>query len=69
MKKHLVLPAIEAAGNMSKLARLIGVTPQTVQKWNERGRVPAERVLQVERATGIARHKLRPDLYPSDEAA
>ena len=27
-------------------------------------RVPAERVLEVERLTGVSRHELRPDLYP-----
>jgi DNA-binding transcriptional regulator YdaS (Cro superfamily) len=28
------------------------------------GRVPAERVLSIEAATGVPRHELRPDLYP-----
>jgi len=62
----LVNPAIQAAGNMSKLARLVGVAPQTVDKWRIRGRVPAERVLQIERVTGVSRHVLRPDLYPRE---
>jgi DNA-binding transcriptional regulator YdaS (Cro superfamily) len=26
--------------------------------------LPAERVLDIERVTGIPRHELRPDLYP-----
>lgn len=41
----------------------VGVGAPAVFKW-ERGRVPAERVLDVERVTGIPRHELRPDLYP-----
>jgi hypothetical protein len=39
------------------------ITPQAVSQWKQ---VPAERVLDVERATGISRHRLRPDLYPSE---
>lgn len=35
----------------------------TISKW-EKGQVPAERVLEVERETGIPRHLIRPDLYP-----
>lgn len=31
--------------------------------------LPAEYVLATERATGISRHDLRPDLYPREDAA
>lgn len=44
-----------------RIAKEIGVTPGAVYQWR---RVPAERVLDVERITGISRHELRPDLYP-----
>lgn len=47
------------------VASRIGVQKSAICKW-ERGRVPAERVLDVERVTGISRHDLRPDLYPRD---
>jgi hypothetical protein len=40
------------------------ITPQAVAQWKH---VPAERVLQVEKVTGVARHRLRPDLYPDPE--
>lgn len=58
-------------GGQSALARAIGntpdlqVTPQAVQAWCRSGRVPAERVLAVERATNgrVTRFELRPDLY------
>lgn len=43
------------------LARLMGVDKSTVSRWAEDG-VPVHRVLDVERATGIPRDKLRPDL-------
>jgi len=52
--------AIRAAGGITELARRIGISQPSVSNWS---RVPAERVLSVEAATGIARTKLRPDLY------
>jgi DNA-binding transcriptional regulator YdaS (Cro superfamily) len=52
--------AIEAAGSFGRLARLVGVSQQTVSRWQ---RIPAERVLQIEELTGVAREHLRPDLY------
>lgn len=55
---------LERAGGASRLAASCAVSPQAVWKWKERGRVPAERVLTVERITGVSRHRLRPDLYP-----
>ncbi|WP_440090466.1 transcriptional regulator [Pseudomonas fragariae (ex Marin et al. 2024)] len=60
--------AAEAAGSQSALARVLGCTPQNVQKWCASGRIPAERVLRVEQATGVPRHELRPDLYPEAPA-
>ena len=58
--------AIDAAGNGKALAGRIGVTPQALSQWR---RVPARRVLAVERASGVLRHALRPDLYPDEETA
>src|SRR5262245_7560446 len=52
--------AIRAVGGVSELARRIGLSQPSVSNWD---RVPAERVLSVEAATGIARAMLRPDLY------
>lgn len=56
--------ACEQAGSQSALARMLEVTPQAVQSWCATGRVPAERVIPIEAATGVSRHELRPDLYP-----
>jgi DNA-binding transcriptional regulator YdaS (Cro superfamily) len=50
--------------NMADLARRIGINKSSVTLWGQR-RVPAERVLEVEKATGIPRHELRPDIYPA----
>jgi DNA-binding transcriptional regulator YdaS (Cro superfamily) len=55
--------AINAAGGLSKLAKMLEVKPQVVHNWRVRG-IPAERVLDIERATGVPRNKLRSDLYP-----
>jgi TorA maturation chaperone TorD len=52
--------AIRAAGGIAELARRIGISQPSVSNWS---RVPAERVLSVEAATGVARAILRPDLY------
>jgi DNA-binding transcriptional regulator YdaS (Cro superfamily) len=52
--------AIQAAGGRKALARLLGISKQAVQKWT---RVPADRIIDVERVTGVPREKLRPDLY------
>lgn len=53
--------AKERAGGQAALAKLIGVTAQAISQWDE---VPPLRVLDVERASGVSRHELRPDLYP-----
>jgi TorA maturation chaperone TorD len=52
--------AISAAGGVVQLARKIGIAQPSVSNWN---RVPAERVIVVEAATGVSRSLLRPDLY------
>jgi TorA maturation chaperone TorD len=56
--------AIRVAGGISELARQIGISQPSVSNWN---RVPAERVVSVETATGVDRAVLRPDLYGSAE--
>ena len=54
--------ARQVVGGPSALARAIGgISPQAVGQWQ---RVPAERVIEVERVTGVSRHELRPDIYP-----
>jgi TorA maturation chaperone TorD len=57
--------AIRAAGGITELARRIGISQPSVSNWE---RVPAERVLSVEAATGVARAVLRPDLYDTATA-
>ena len=52
--------AIRVAGGVGALARKIGISQPSVSNW---ARIPAERVLSVETATGVDRSILRPDLY------
>lgn len=62
-----LIRAIESAGNQTKLAAAIGCKQQYIWQWlNRDGRCSARYVLKVERATGVSRHDLRPDLYPVD---
>lgn len=49
------------------VSRGLGVDKATVTRWAQK-RIPAERVVDVERLTGIPRHELRPDLYASGVA-
>jgi DNA-binding transcriptional regulator YdaS (Cro superfamily) len=57
--------AKQRAGGPQALARSLSkITSQAISQWK---RVPAERVLEVERATGVPRYLLRPDLYPPAE--
>lgn len=57
--------AIEKAGGLTALARKLDITAQAVSQWDE---VPPLRVLAVERASGVSRSDLRPDLYPTEAA-
>lgn len=56
---------LDRVGSLSQLARDLSITPQAIDGWKRRGKVPAERVLDVERVTGglITRYELRPDIY------
>ena len=52
--------AIRAAGSQGALARLIGLSPSVVSRWK---RIPAHQLVAVERASGVPREMLRPELY------
>ena len=53
----------KAAGGVTKIAVELGISYQAVQQWGDKG-VPANRVLKLEKLTGISRTEIRPDLYP-----
>ncbi len=57
--------AKESAGGSVALAAALSaagpkLTSQAVSQWK---RVPAERVIEVERLTGVSRHEMRPDVF------
>ena len=56
-------------GTQTALARALGLSQAHVWNWLRAGRVPAERVLPIYRATGgaVSPHELRPDIYPDPE--
>jgi DNA-binding transcriptional regulator YdaS (Cro superfamily) len=64
-RKDALERAIKAAGGLAALAEPLGITAQAISQWDE---VPPLRVLAVERATGVPRTELRPDLYPTEPA-
>jgi TorA maturation chaperone TorD len=58
--------AIRAVGGVTELARRIGIAQPSISNWD---RVPADRVVAVETATGVSRMRLRPDLYGEPRVA
>lgn len=63
-KKPPVEQVIEVLGGASKVAAALKLkSASVVLNWRARGQVPAERVLEVEKLSGISRHELRPDIF------
>lgn len=57
--------AIDGAGGTTALARALNITTQAISQWQ---RVPVNRVIQVEKLSGVSRYKLRPDVFGSKAA-
>jgi DNA-binding transcriptional regulator YdaS (Cro superfamily) len=55
--------AMEEAGGLRALAREIGIAPQSISQWKEKGRIPDRWLIAIEKATSVPREKLRPDLF------
>lgn len=66
MGSSVLRKAVKIAGSQTALAAMIGKTQGHISKWLERGYIPPDAVLAIERATGISRRELRPDLYPPE---
>lgn len=64
----LIDRAADVVGGQRALAEAMGISPQAVNKWKS-SRVPAERVLDFERVSGLSRHEIRPDIYPREAVA
>lgn len=52
--------AVAAKGTVAELARSLGITRAAIAQWDK---IPAERVVEIERVTGVPREELRPDLF------
>lgn len=53
-------------GRLSKLAAALKINPSAISQWTE---IPLNRVVAVEKFTGIPRSDLRPDFFGLVEAA
>lgn len=62
--EHLLAYLDEERGRRQQLADALGVSPSAISMWR---RIPAERVADVSRVTGIPRAKLRPDIFEAAE--
>jgi len=62
---EIVKEAVREVGGVGKLAEALGIARQNLNRWDK---VPAERVIPIERATQgrIPRHRIRPDLWGPD---
>lgn len=60
-----IAKAIRIANGQSALGRLLGLTPQAIQKWEAQGYVPAERCREVETKLGgqVTRYELNPAVF------
>lgn len=63
-----LLLAVRHQGGQSQTARNRGVTQPTVHYWlNVMKKCPPEHVIGMEADSGVSRHFLRPDIYPSKQ--
>lgn len=49
---------------VTRMAKELGVTRQTIYNWLFSGKIPAEKVIAIEILTGLPRTTIRPDIYP-----
>jgi DNA-binding transcriptional regulator YdaS (Cro superfamily) len=63
--------ACEALGTQDALAAALGIRSASISGWRERGKVPAERCLAIEKATqgAVTCQDLRPDVFGPTPAA
>jgi len=63
MSKSPIERAIEVAGSESKLGALAGYSQVAINKAKRRGYVTAAMAVAIERATGVARNELCPEIF------
>lgn len=69
MKKEALLEAKEILGSWAALGELCGVSQPVAYNWYHRNKngVPADKVLLIEKSTGVSRHRLRPDVFGEEK--
>lgn len=69
--RKAVKTAAKKLGGWTGLATAIDTSPALVRYWATHSKKGASAgyVLKIERATGVPRHELRPDLYPREQFA
>lgn len=65
MDKNLIREAADNVGGVISLSLALGLSRAAVSQWTK---VPPDHVLDVERLTGVSRHKLRPDIFGDEPA-
>jgi DNA-binding transcriptional regulator YdaS (Cro superfamily) len=62
---NAIQKVIKIVGSQNALAKRLGTSQQRVNYWVKTGKVPAEVVISIEKATEgkVRKHELRPDLY------
>ncbi len=58
--KAPLLRAAAKVGGLAQLATRLNISRSALSQWDK---VPADRVVEIERLTGVSRIELRPDLY------
>ncbi|WP_299262935.1 YdaS family helix-turn-helix protein [uncultured Psychrosphaera sp.] len=66
MKNNALKKAINIFGDQTSLSKAIGCSQQNISYWLKTGKVAADKVIPLERATGIPRYEFRPDIFPDD---
>lgn len=69
MANEALKRACEKVGGQKPLADRIGTSQSQVWYWltHSKKGVPAEYCGPIEKETGVPRHELRPDIYPTPE--
>jgi len=65
MMESSPLKLIKDTISLTQLAQQLGLTKAAVYAWRKNG-IPAERVIQIEKLTGVSRKNLRPDLFAEE---
>lgn len=60
MQDDALRRAVKAAGGPTKFAAALGINRQAIWQWKK---CPINRIVEVEKISGIPREELRPDLY------